>query len=208
MDSGRLSPSLSHYAPLRYGEIRVLHLQPGHESQPLICRLEVVRLSQTSSFEALSYEWGVPSRSNEISTTDGSIIHITPSLFKALRDLRPEPTEDPRTLWADSIGINQDDIDERQRQVAIMGDIYRLARRVITYIGPEGPLSAAAICLAWELVCLLESPGYRLIALEEAGFPPSTDPRWTELRSLCLRSWVRLPKVPLRHVFHSNRARL
>jgi len=192
MDSGAFPPSHPYHSRLRNGEIRLLHLYPGRETQPLTGRLQVVRLSQTPSFEALSYEWGLPDKSKQFSTTDGGfIIHITASLYQALRDLCPEMTQGPRILWADSICINQEDIEERQDQVAIMGDIYRLATQVITYIGPERPFSAAAIQMASKLAHLEHSPGDSFDALEQAGFPPSNDPRWYELKSLCLRSWVR-----------------
>jgi len=48
-------------------------------------------------------------------------------------------------VWADGICINQDDLKERQQQVSMMGDIYRKAARVITYIGPEKDDSSSAI---------------------------------------------------------------
>lgn len=47
-----------------------------------------------------------------------------------LRDL-----QNSRILWIDAICINQEDLDERSVQVAIMGDIYRQARRTVIWLG-------------------------------------------------------------------------
>ena len=52
-----------------------------------------------------------------------------------MRRLRDET--DGRRVWIDAVCINQDDIDERNRQVSIMGSIYKSARRVYIYVGEE-----------------------------------------------------------------------
>lgn len=46
-------------------------------------------------------------------------------------------TDEPRILWIDALCINQQDEVEKGPQVAIMGDIYRNATRVVAWIGPE-----------------------------------------------------------------------
>ncbi len=43
--------------------------------------------------------------------------------------------ESRRRLWADQICINQKDVEEKNSQVVMMGDIYRNARRTLIWIG-------------------------------------------------------------------------
>ncbi|TVY20647.1 Heterokaryon incompatibility protein 6, OR allele [Lachnellula arida] len=52
----------------------------------------------------------------------------------ALRTLQANPTLAP-ILWVDALCINQDDMDERNRQVALMGRIYENASQVIAWLG-------------------------------------------------------------------------
>ncbi|KAK4223690.1 heterokaryon incompatibility protein-domain-containing protein [Podospora fimiseda] len=68
-------------------------------------------------YEALSYVWG----SQEFSHCN------SPSS-------RPEEN---RVIWIDALCINQSDIEERDAQVGRMGDICRLAKRVVVWLGPE-----------------------------------------------------------------------
>lgn len=178
-------------------QIRLLHLAPGNPDDPLSGRLERAYLAG-ASYDALSYEWGNPDRNHAVTLQDGSIVHITASLHHALRDLRQDYTSRRcRTIWADAICINQDDLQERQRQVAMMGTIYRSATRVITYIGPERDNSSLAIEFAQNLRQYALSrdgdPDPRLHLEHElvsVGLPPISDPLWKALKALLQRGWV------------------
>jgi hypothetical protein len=88
------------------------------------------------SFEALSYVWGTTNDSTIISI-DGNFVSITKSLEAALRHLRLRDC--PRSLWIDYICINQDDVEERNRQVAQMGLIYEFASSVLIWLGEATP---------------------------------------------------------------------
>jgi hypothetical protein len=59
---------------------------------------------------------------------NGRSLKMTSNLERILRKLRHP--EKPRQLWADSICINQQDIEEKSRQVAMMSQIYRKSTRV------------------------------------------------------------------------------
>jgi hypothetical protein len=74
-------------------------------------------------------------------------IPLTKNLGNALKDLQDTDAIQRKVFWIDQICINQDDIHERGRQVAIMGEIYTSATQVITYLGPEKPGDAEAIAL-------------------------------------------------------------
>ncbi|KAK3387780.1 heterokaryon incompatibility protein-domain-containing protein [Podospora didyma] len=99
-------------------------------------------------YEALSYVWGSSPRKTAIAyvTTDSSAtpdqsttilaeLIIRPNLADAIRHLRYQDRE--RTIWIDAISINQSDVAERDEQVTRMSDIYRLAYRVVVWLGPR-----------------------------------------------------------------------
>src|ERR1700760_4101384 len=107
------------YTPLAYGNgTRILELNPGSSFDKLSCKLHHVDLEHCPPYEALSYQWGNPRKEHRITMENTSYILITKSLYDALCDLRHETAS--RTIWADGICINQDDIMERQQQVSMM----------------------------------------------------------------------------------------
>jgi glycyl-tRNA synthetase beta subunit len=58
---------------------------------------------------------------------------IAKNALEALQSLRQ--TSAPIRLWVDAVCINQNDIQERNHQVGLMGDIYRNAAHVIICCG-------------------------------------------------------------------------
>jgi hypothetical protein len=122
------------YKPLtRPWEIRVLVLHPGEKGSPIECSLEHSNLrSKKSGFEALSYVWGDPTITNEI-TCDSRKITVGKNLYDALERLRLP--DKPRVLWIDALCINQGDNQEKTQQVRMMGEIYTRARAVLIWLG-------------------------------------------------------------------------
>jgi hypothetical protein len=109
---------------------RTLVLQPGVGEEPLQCSLQASLLGDVR-FEAISYVWGSDVKDYEI-LCEGQTIAITTNLWIVLRHVRSNV---PRVLWADSICINQEDLEEKAHQVGMMGQIYRSASRVLIFIG-------------------------------------------------------------------------
>jgi hypothetical protein len=68
------------------------------------------------------------------SPTHGTLL-VTPNCASALKQLRPETKS--RTLWIDSICIDQFNIEERNAQVKLMGEIYRGANMVLIWLGED-----------------------------------------------------------------------
>ncbi|KAK5652292.1 hypothetical protein OQA88_10640 [Cercophora sp. LCS_1] len=64
---------------------------------------------------------------------------ITKNLARAIRYLRSDFL--PRRMWIDAICINQRDVVERSHQVLRMRDIFRLAHRVLVWLGPPDDTS-------------------------------------------------------------------
>ncbi|CAG9977965.1 unnamed protein product [Clonostachys byssicola] len=127
-----------HYSALDAdnSEIRLFEIAPGDGDDEICCSLSVVSLNNHPRFEALSYVWGDPSIKKNV-TVDGASHLVTVNLESALRDLRYPSNR--RTIWADAICINQDDLDEKNHQIPLMGDIYRKASQVVAYLGHSNP---------------------------------------------------------------------
>ncbi|KAK5634225.1 hypothetical protein RRF57_009939 [Xylaria bambusicola] len=136
---------IRYFSLLRDREIRLIDIQPGAFCDILSLRLYHTILGQAASqtFEALSYVWGSPTKSVKVlvevvspdSTLRRNEFLVGHNLATALQYLRY--TDLPRTVWADALCINQGNYDERGKQVLMMGDIYRFARRVVAFLGPE-----------------------------------------------------------------------
>ncbi|KAK2771476.1 hypothetical protein CKAH01_04051 [Colletotrichum kahawae] len=134
------SPATSLYEPLFARKIRLLRLLPGSRHEPLRCDLQTADLALKPDYEALSYTWA--DLKNDTSLTQRiyvgerhDVLFVTTNCANALRRLRSPRRK--RTLWVDSICINQENIDERSHQVGIMQYIYTSALRVLIYLGED-----------------------------------------------------------------------
>ncbi|RMJ19473.1 hypothetical protein CDV36_000864 [Fusarium kuroshium] len=141
------------YTPLQHEEIRVLRCRRLSTSAgPTGCcatikgpafttlgheiGIDQVSLTACPPFVALSYVWGSPVRDYRLTLCDNSLLPITKSVAEALTYVLDD-IEDA-FIWIDQICINQSDTEEKNQQVAKMGDIYRKACRVFIWLGPEG----------------------------------------------------------------------
>ncbi|KAI1160219.1 heterokaryon incompatibility protein-domain-containing protein [Nemania serpens] len=132
--------SPSPYSPIDgKNHLRVLLLEPAeNRDADLIGSLQHTTLREQDEeliepYTAISYVWGNPTPVDKI-LLDGHEIGITESLGAALRGIR-DATRAHR-VWADAICINQRNVEERNQQVAIMGQIYSFANNTIIYLGP------------------------------------------------------------------------
>jgi ankyrin repeat protein len=124
-----------HYQPLMMQDsIRIIELYPGNPGDIIDFELDEVSLVSKTPFEALSYEWQEKFGTIPVQC-EGQKILITPNCKAAMEKLRLR--DKSRYLWIDAICINQTDDQERNQQVAIMGDIYRAADKVIMWLGEE-----------------------------------------------------------------------
>ncbi|KAG6357591.1 hypothetical protein INS49_013468 [Diaporthe citri] len=137
--------------------IRVLNLEPGKDDDQLSGALEVIHLhspnpasdsdpsadSSTTrvtrwtpdkSYEAISYVWGSKKKDHAI-LLNGKTHQITANLSDALYQCRQ--TDQSRVLWADSICIDQEKLEEKNHQVYMMGRIYASSQRTLICLGTD-----------------------------------------------------------------------
>lgn len=143
------------YSPLPDGFIRLLRLIPHQDANATIqCRIFHYPLQGTAHgthlYEALSYVWGTPKNPQpvQILPEDGSggnscQFLVTPNLHSALLHLRDRYLE--RVIWIDAVCINQNDNDEKARQVVLMTKIYDSANRVVVFLGDADSNSDQAL---------------------------------------------------------------
>ena len=122
----------------REGYIRVLVLYPATAlDAPMHGHLLQAPLEKSSSYAALSYSWGMnkdgDAALNRTIKISGKRLEITQNLFEGLRRIRDSTQS--RYLWIDAICINQDDISERNDQVAQMASVYSCSNRLIVWLG-------------------------------------------------------------------------
>jgi uncharacterized protein YegP (UPF0339 family) len=130
--------------------IRVLELEPAPDAlAPIICNLRAISLNDypewKAEYTALSYTWDGQELDVEIECR-GRAMLITRNCDEAIRSLRS--TTERQVLWIDSICIDQSNFREatveRNGQVALMGEIYKSAARVVIWLGQgKEPVEAA-----------------------------------------------------------------
>jgi len=136
------------YQSLKPNQTRVLRIHPSTDAESQIeCDLVIVTLAQkmgaTSAdgttiipYETLSYTWGGPGAPKSI-TLNSISYPVSKNLHDALRHIRLPNKE--RYLWADACCINQEDIEEKEIQVAMMFNIYLKASQTVIWFGLPTP---------------------------------------------------------------------
>lgn len=202
-DEPRYQPS---YKPLPnpQTDCRLLCVLPGRTSDPVICTTNVVDLAEAvGRYDALSYCWGSQHRNRPI-TCDGQSLNVTPNLESALKRLRASDV--PRNFWIDQLCIDQDNIREKEQQIGLMTDIYRLSSKVLIWLGDDGDEPRKAYKIMDRLLRMdpfassgqtkseddqrLQTRGsIGLDQLKTHGLPGPKDTGWQELRNLLSRPW-------------------
>ncbi|KAE9368201.1 HET-domain-containing protein [Stipitochalara longipes BDJ] len=126
-------------------EIRLIVIAPGAGHEEISCEVAYTHLGpkdNTLPYEALSYTWG-NMYSLRCIKMNGSPLAITNNLGAALRRLR-RPKES-RAIWVDALCIDQENGEERGKQVQMMREIYENACEVIVWLGEESPSTNCAM---------------------------------------------------------------
>jgi hypothetical protein len=157
VESVTARPSVELYSRCRLADpkdIRLLRLFPAAEwaasagvEQPLVAQIFSGSLSEfKGKYESLSYVWGSEEKPKSIiilfvepgNDSKEALMfdyNITENLWIALTDLRS--LFHHRDIWTDAICINQDDIPEKNVQVAQMRDVYTRSENTLAHLGPR-----------------------------------------------------------------------
>ncbi|KAL8721854.1 MAG: hypothetical protein Q9181_007621, partial [Wetmoreana brouardii] len=139
--SGQSTPSgemLSQYqyTPLGPGDIRLIKLGRQEHTGDICCNFRNVNVDNLPvKYTDISYCWGSSDRVAEISCPDGRYLKITHAVDEVTHWL-----VDRRSggyFWIDFLCIDQEDLEEKANQVAIMGTIFKRSERVDAWLGTE-----------------------------------------------------------------------
>ncbi|KAH9883247.1 HET-domain-containing protein [Xylariomycetidae sp. FL2044] len=124
------------YQELADTDLRLLRILPGTGSNRIECWLDTIPYDSKPIYYALSYVWGDASQKEEI-LLEGRPFQVTRNLYEALQHMRwLAEFEWEDYFWIDAICINQDDLEERSRIVAMMMQIYHSSLGVSCWLGP------------------------------------------------------------------------
>lgn len=121
--------------------IRLIQIKSQPTASPLDLSLSTHSVANTLRYFAVSYTWGDGGFTEKLSI-NGCTMMVTKHCYYALTQINTrypsdQNSQEPIYLWIDSICINQDDNDEKGHQVAMMGNIYTKATKVLACIGPH-----------------------------------------------------------------------
>lgn len=121
------------YRSLQPDQIRLMRMYHGGDSE-IQCSLSSFSLDHCPRYTALSYRWGEDKPSNQI-FLGGKAMLVQSNLHDYLKLMKVETQEG--WIFIDFLCINQQDIAERSRQVALMGQIYKGAWEVVAWMGMD-----------------------------------------------------------------------
>jgi hypothetical protein len=181
--------------PLQGRNIRLIEIKLGSEKTTLEINLFEHRLGSVK-FEALSYVWGKQATRQRIKC-NGRSMYVGSSLLDAFGELARRRSNG--LVWADAICINQNDDQEKTRQVRMMRDIYEKAQRVIIWLGKEQAGDGRGFELAKSLYQKCDGASYDMYATtydfegfdcESKGVPrPLGNPDWAVLFAILSHPW-------------------
>lgn len=136
------------YQPLHNAEhirlLKILGPPALHHHDSVRLELLACSLAEAPPYECVMYAWQSTQRDRSIPISEATLdkadnqrpyAAVTESLLQAIPFLLSASSTG--FLWIDQLCINQDDFDERSAQVAIMGQIFSKAKRLLIWLGPE-----------------------------------------------------------------------
>lgn len=131
-----MGTSLYQRLPTDQSSIRLLSLLPPTSVDDLRLKLKSAVLSEASgNYSAISYTWG-PETKTKLAWINGTAVPLRENIWNCLHHLaQSQENVQSYHLWADAICINQDDQQEKESQVRLMGQIFSCADSVLVWLG-------------------------------------------------------------------------
>lgn len=192
----------SPYERLNYqrGQIRLFELQPSPEGETIRGSFVYTTLRSCPEYTALSYAWGDITKYGTIKISDRKELSISENLWRFL-DTQRRSIAEPRLFWIDAVCIDQDNVLERNHQVALMKRIYSRADEVYVWLGPASDNSELAMDF-------LAHRASRALRARGLGYAPVwTDQEGAAMRDLCEREYWRRMWI-IQEVIHADRIRV
>jgi hypothetical protein len=132
--------------PLKFNEIRILEIFRDHDDC-LAANLRTIYLNQPfDPYFAISYAWGDRKAAFRIRIDNKADFLIPAKQYEMLETIQMLSNgEEPVRVWMDLLCIDQANILEKNRQVSLMGDIFRKAQAVFAYVGVNDSLDPLAL---------------------------------------------------------------
>lgn len=152
-----IAPRPFAYDALKPGEIRLMDIIPSRDRSSPIRAMLKHQAMRNGTYEALSRALESEEQRATIDV-NGHPVTVSSSLLEALRDVRRET--EPRTLWIDSICVNQNDREEREEQRRRIADIFGYATHIIDWPGDTNGkgIADATLLNQWLTVGKMSSP--------------------------------------------------
>lgn len=119
------------------GEFRLLQIEPAKDiTTPISARIFTASLGDLTTYEAVSYRWEWKRDARYI-IVNGVKFPVMENVVSLLSEFRRQAFPASPTLWIDSVCINQNCTEDRNKQVQLMGRIYSKASVVRMWLGTE-----------------------------------------------------------------------
>lgn len=173
------------YAPFEWEDhFRLVSLRAGSGASPIEISLVMADVLDPPEFVALSYVVGREPADASINFRRDrwlSQLYVTATLREAMQQLRLPDTD--LLIWIDAISINQDDLEERARQVRMMGQIFRAALGVCIWLGSAADGGEEAMDFIHDIL--------DFEVLEDLVTDDQHQEKWLLLAKLMSRPWFR-----------------
>jgi hypothetical protein len=181
------------YKPLNsHREIRLLRISRRLPSTEIETELIHVALENAPAYECISYTWGDATKTNRIFVNNLQF-KVSANVYEILDE--KASVWSSGLLWIDSICINQDDPEEKSKQVQLMRKVYQTAARVTICLGtaPDAYLAPPLIeQLFWQILFLEPAERTNKIVMlyaNEKGKQVTPPLRWLAMSKLFHNPW-------------------
>ena len=131
-DQGEVSIFKYSTLPDASTHIRLLKVTSAEDGGIVECTISYFSIEFAPPYNAISYTWG-DATATSIITLNGQKVTVRKNCDNVLRQAFWNVQS--QYVWIDALCINQDDIPEKNVQVAMMGRIYKSVQRVLACVG-------------------------------------------------------------------------